>query len=80
MNFLKFLSNSHISTYNKDSYTLNVLDVAIPTSTVTASRVVKLRVEQDQSRSTSYLVRAISGKFNLHSGNMNFRTLSEGVK
>jgi len=59
---------------------LNEFGVAIPTSPVTALRVVKLRVEQGQSRSTSYLMRATLGKYSLHAGNMNFSTRNKGVK
>ena len=76
----KFLSNSHVSLYNKDSVTLNMLDIGIPTSPVTALRFVKLRVERGETRSISYLVRATSAVFSLHAGNTNFGTRNEGVK
>ena len=80
MTIIKFMSNSHVSIYNKDSVTSNVLDIAVPPSPVTVLRVVELRVERCQSRSTSYLVLETSGKFNLRAFNMNFSTRNEGVK
>ena len=59
MTNFKFLSNSHVSMHNKDGVTLNVFHVARPASRVTALRVVKLRVERGETRSTSYVVREL---------------------